>query len=105
MQYQSNTSINIDIKFNITVSVRQIFLNRIPGYTGHFHEAVPHCVLYFYNDYRCIFSVHDDYVAMGMMTDRMDFDKTKYHEAGKHADDLNQLKVESWIKINIALDV
>ena len=40
-------------------------------------------------DFRCVFSVHENYVAMGMMIDRADLEKTRLHDSAKHEVALN----------------
>lgn len=50
------------------------------------------------DDFKCTFSVHDDHVAMGMMVNRNDLQKSKVHEQVKHEMDLNLLKTQQDIQ-------
>lgn len=43
-------------------------------------------------DFRCKFSVHDNYVAMGMRVDRVQLQKSLIHEQSRHAVDLSVMK-------------
>lgn len=40
-----------------------------------------------------MFSVHDNYIAMGMMIDRADLEKTRIHDQAKHEVALSVMKV------------
>uniref|UniRef100_A0A914V7H5 MANSC domain-containing protein n=1 Tax=Plectus sambesii TaxID=2011161 RepID=A0A914V7H5_9BILA len=70
---------------------------RIPGCNiAVYHETADRDCYFFdcgqIQDFKCIFAVHDNYIAMGMMVDRADLEKTRVHEQSKHEMDIKLLK-------------